>query len=79
MRQPNEICLEGNNSTQQATAQPSEMGKFPTPELQSAYDTGRSIGRTEGMIAYQKHLIENIQKENVKLVQKLDLQKGGEV
>lgn len=50
---------------------------YPAKELQAAYEEGRRIGRTEGMIAYQKHLIENIQKENVKLVQKLDLQKGG--
>lgn len=27
--------------------------------------------RIEGMIAYQKHLIENLQKENAKLVTKL--------
>ena len=28
-------CLSGNNSTQQPTDQPSEMGKYSTPELQS--------------------------------------------
>lgn len=78
MTKQDEICNAGNNSTRIATSA-HETSKYSTPELQSAYDTGRSIGRTEGMIAYQKHLIENIQKENVKLVQKLDLQKGGEV
>lgn len=64
--------MESNNSI---PTQPKEAKdvKYPTPELQSAYDAGRSIGRIEGMIAYQKHLIENIQKENVKLTQKLDL------
>lgn len=72
------ICNAGNNSTRTATSA-HETSKYSTHELQSAYDAGRSIGRTEGMIAYQKHLIENIQKENIKLVQKLDLQKGGEV
>jgi uncharacterized coiled-coil protein SlyX len=36
-----------------------------------AFEQGREIGRLEGMIAYQKHLIENMQKENVKLTEKL--------
>ena len=46
------ICLSGNNSTQQPTAQPSEMGKYSTPELQAAFDAGRTLGRTEGMLSY---------------------------
>lgn len=78
MTKRNEITSDTNNSSATSTSA-HETSKYSTPELQSAYDAGRSIGRTEGMIAYQKHLIENIQKENVKLVQKLDLQKGGEV
>ena len=35
-------CLSGNNSTQQPTDQPSEMGKYSTPELQAAFDAGPS-------------------------------------
>lgn len=51
---------------------------YPTEELQAAYDAGRRIGRTEGMIIYQSHLIENLKKENVQLNQKLEEQKGGQ-
>lgn len=50
---------------------------YPTEELQAAYDAGRRIGRIEGMISYQRHLIDNLQKENVQLNQKLQTQKGG--
>ena len=70
------IALSGNNSTSQATST-HETGKYSTPELQAAYDAGRRIGRIEGMISYQRHLIENLQKENVQLNQKLETQKGG--
>ena len=68
-------CLSGNNSTQQPTAQPAEMGKYPTPELQAALNTGREIGRTEGMLYYIKHASENMQKEAEKLNSKLQAQK----
>ncbi|MEG1545202.1 MAG: hypothetical protein RR382_11890 [Tannerellaceae bacterium] len=65
--------MELNNSTPIQFNETASV-KYPTSELQAAYDVGRAIGRTEGMIAYQKHLIENIQKDNVKLTQKLNLQ-----
>lgn len=70
------IALSGNNGTSQATST-HETGKYPIPELQAAYDAGRRIGRIEGMISYQRHLIENLQKENVQLNQKFQTQKGG--
>lgn len=35
------------------------------------FERGRKIGRLEGMIAYQKHLTENLQKENQKLTVQL--------
>ena len=69
-----ENCLSGNNSTQQPTAKPSEMGKYP--ELQAAFNTGREIGRTEGMLYYIKHASENMQKEAEKLNSKLQTQKA---
>lgn len=53
--------------------------EYPTPELRAAYDAGRRIGRIEGMIAYQRHLIENLQKENMQLNQQLQEQKGGQI
>ena len=43
-----------NNSNGNRTAQLSEMGKYSTPELQAAFDAGREIGRTEGMLYYIK-------------------------
>lgn len=52
---------------------------YPTPELQAAYKDGRRIGRTEGMIIYQRHLIENLQKENAQLNEKLQEQKVGKL
>lgn len=70
------IDLSGNNSTQQPTAKPSEMGKYPTPELQAAFNTGREIGRTEGMLYYIKHASENMQKEAEKLSAKLQMQRA---
>ncbi|WP_289227282.1 hypothetical protein [Parabacteroides goldsteinii] len=70
-------CLSGNNSTQQPTAQPSEMGKYSTPELQAAFDAGRALGRTEGMLSYQRHIMNQLFAENQKLNQKLQEQKGG--
>ena len=71
-------CLSGNNSTQQPTAQPSEMGKYSTPELQAAFDAGRALGRTEGMLSYQRHIMNQLFAENQKLNQKLQEQKGGQ-
>ena len=65
-----------NNSNGKRTAQPSEMGKYSTPELQAAFNTGREIGRTEGMLYYIKHASENMQKEAEKLNSKLQAQKA---
>ena len=76
MSKQRNIDLSGNNSTQQPTAQPSEMGKYSTPELQAAFNTGREIGRTEGMLYYIKHASENMQKEAEKLNSKLQTQKA---
>lgn len=82
-----------NNSNGKRTAQPSEMGKYSNPELQAilasgspystlelqaAYDAGRAIGGTEGMLSYQKHLMNQLFAENQKLNQKLQEQKGGQ-
>lgn len=65
-----------NNSNGKRTAQPSEMGKYSTPELQAAFNSGREIGRTEGMLYYIKHAFENMQKEAEKLNSKLQEQKA---
>lgn len=76
MTKRNEICNAGNNSTRTATST-HETGKYSNPELQAAYDAGRAIGRTEGMLSYQKHLMNQLFNENQKLNQKLQEQKGG--
>lgn len=44
-------------------------------KLRTAYENGLKTGRIEGMIAYQKHLIENLQKENELLNKQLQKQK----
>ncbi|WP_320982353.1 hypothetical protein [Parabacteroides goldsteinii] len=77
MSKQQNICLSGNNSTQQTTAQPSEMGKYSTPELQAAFDAGRALGRTEGMLSYQRHIMNQLFAENQKLNRKLQELKGG--
>lgn len=71
------IDLSGNNSTQQPTVKPSEMGKYSTPELQAAFDAGRALGRTEGMLSYQRHIMNQLFAENQKLNQKFQKLKGG--
>lgn len=50
--------------------------KYSIPELQEAYEVGHQIGRIEGAMAYQRHLIENLKKENTQLNEKLQEQKG---
>ena len=65
-----------NNSNGKRTAQPSEMGKYSTPELQAAFNSGREIGRTEGMLYYIIHASENMQKEAEKLSAKLQMQRA---
>ena len=50
---------------------------YSTLELQAAYDAGRAIGRTEGMLSYQRHIMNQLFAENQKLNQKLQEQKGG--
>lgn len=52
------------------------MGKYSTPELQAAFNSGREIGRTEGMLYYIKHASENMQKEAEKLSAKLQMQRA---
>lgn len=69
--------MELNNSTPIQSNETASV-KYPTPELQSAYDVGRAIGRTEGMLSYQKHLMNQLFNENQKLNQKLREQKGGQ-
>lgn len=44
---------------------------YTAEELKDAYQRGRRVGQVEGMIAYQKRLVENLQKDNASLNKKL--------
>lgn len=44
---------------------------FTKEEIDAAYEKGRSEGRIEGMLAYQKRMITNLQRDNESLNQKL--------
>lgn len=48
-----------------------QYGSPQEDDLKAAYEKGRKVGRLEGMIAYQKHLVGNLQKENEKLTTQL--------
>ena len=69
--------MESNNSTPIQSNETASV-KYPTPELQAAYDAGRAIGRTEGMLSYQRHLMNQLFNENQKLNEKLREQKGSQ-
>lgn len=44
---------------------------YTEEDLRTAYQKGRRVGQVEGMIAYQKRLVENLQKDNASLNKKL--------
>ena len=44
---------------------------YTEEEINAAYKKGKDEGRIEGMLAYQKRLIENLQRDNASLNQKL--------
>lgn len=44
---------------------------YTEEDLKDAYQKGRRVGQIEGMITYQKRLVENLQKDNVSLNEKL--------
>ena len=48
---------------------------YADPILQAADEIGLKVGRVEGMIAFQLHLIENLQKENAVLVKRLEAER----
>jgi hypothetical protein len=49
--------------------------QYSNPDQQAAYETGVKQGRIEGVLAYQKHIIDQVTNEREKL--SLKLQKGG--
>lgn len=44
---------------------------YTEEEIKAAYEKGKSEGRIEGMLTYQKRLIKNLQQDNASLNQML--------
>ena len=44
---------------------------YTIEEINAAYEKGKNEGRIEGMLAYQKRLIDNLKRDNVSFNQKL--------
>ena len=44
---------------------------YTEEEINAAYEKGKSEGRIEGMLSYQKRLIKNLQQDNASLNQML--------
>ena len=44
---------------------------YTEEEIKAAYEKGKSEGRIEGMLSYQKRLIKNLQQDNASLNQML--------
>ena len=48
-----------------------KKSSYTEEEVNAAYQKGREVGRVEGMIAYQKRIVENLQKDNISLNERL--------
>ena len=48
-----------------------KKSSYTEEDLKQSYEKGLKVGRLQGMIAYQKKLVENLQKDNAALNQKL--------
>lgn len=57
--------------TREENSVEAKKSNYTEEELKDAYQKGRRVGRVEGMIAYQKRLVENLQKDNASLNKKL--------
>jgi len=57
--------------TREENAAEAKKSSYTEEDLKDAYQKGRRVGQVEGMIAYQKRLVENLQKDNVLLNKKL--------
>lgn len=49
---------------------------YTEEEIKAAYEKGKSEGRIEGMLSYQKRLIKNLQQDNASLNQMLQEMKN---
>lgn len=48
-----------------------KKSSYTEEEMKQSYEKGLKVGRLQGMIAYQKKLVENLQKDNDVLNKKL--------
>lgn len=48
-----------------------KKSNYTAEDLKQSYEKGLKVGRLQGMIAYQKKLVENLQKDNAALNGKL--------
>lgn len=48
-----------------------KKSSYTEEDLKQFYEKGLKVGQLQGMIAYQKKLVENLQKDNAALNQKL--------
>lgn len=48
-------------------AEEAKNSNFTQKDVESAYEKGRRIGQYEGMIAYQKKLVDNLQRDNERM------------
>ncbi|MGL5958099.1 MAG: hypothetical protein ACRCZZ_05860 [Phocaeicola sp.] len=48
-----------------------KKSSYTEEEMTQSYEKGRKVGQIEGMIAYQKKIIENLQRDNEVLNKKL--------
>lgn len=57
--------------TREENSVEAKKSSYTEEDLKDAYQKGRRVGQVEGMIAYQKRLVENLQKDNASLTKKL--------
>ena len=58
--------------TKEENAVQAKKSSYTEEDLEKAYNKGLRIGRAEGMLIYQKRIIDNLQRDNTALNQKLE-------
>lgn len=57
--------------TREENAAEAKRSSYTEEDLKQSYEKGLKVGRLQGMIAYQKKLVENLQRDNISLNQML--------
>lgn len=58
-------------SMTEESAAEAKKSSYTAEDLKQSYEKGLKVGRLQGMISYQKRLVENLQKDNASLNMKL--------